>query len=93
MGYYINSTPSGTPLPVTGKAAFLSEDVSVTELLAAPKEWHPGIVCVIVGGAFDAAGWCYSPAELDAFADPTDTRRKRWFIVPWVSQLFPHVKE
>lgn len=89
MGYYLNTTRTGQPLPARGKATHLAGELDATELLAAPKTWQPDIVCVILGGLFEAAAWCFSQAELDAFNDPTDTRAKRWFLVPGVSKLFP----
>lgn len=88
MGYYIE-----TPV-LHGKAAWLA-DAYDAELLAGPpvdlSELPEGkaLVCVADNGIFEAAGYAFSDAELDAFDEPADTRPKQWLVMdkPTVEKL------
>lgn len=75
MGYYIN--PKGE-----SKEDFLIREGQPVMVPAIPEDGENVLVCVIDNGYFTAAGVCYSAEEMHAFADPSDTRPKRWFVVP-----------
>jgi hypothetical protein len=95
MGYYINNTnvgegksnPFDWQLPATGKAdAILEAGIGAKEIKR-PSEWQPDLVCVVENGVFDAAAYAFDEEEFLVFADPHDTRRKRWLIVPNAAKL------
>jgi len=78
---------------ITGKADWLVANAGATEI-------HPpaagavtendardmAVICVVDNGFFDAAGWAYSEAELEAFTRP-DSRPRRWLTMPAVNAL------
>ena len=79
MGFYIEG-------PVRGKAQFLRDNYSASlwKSKDAP-EWEEidnseAIICVVDNGIFEAAGYCYNPRELEAFARP-DGRLKAWLLM------------
>ena len=39
------------------------------------------VICVVDNGAFEAAAFAYSEAELKEFSDPSDDRPKTWVIM------------
>ncbi len=83
MGYYINNTKNKV-LSAHNKAMDLIHDENA-ELLLLPPEKLPedkGIVCVLEGFLFEAAGFCYSQHELDVFRDVNDGRTKTWLSLP-----------
>ena len=77
MGYYIERPDGGR----FNKAEWLIEEHSAVEVIE-PPPWldDAAIVCVINNGAFEAAGYAYSPDELAAFSHP-DRRPKRWLVM------------
>lgn len=84
MGYYINHLPDGRPLPATDKALALvlaGEAIKITG-----DKFVPNMVCVVKNGPFDAAGYCYSEAEYEAFKRP-DGRPRTWLSVPNAAEL------
>lgn len=83
MGYYINETSDGKPLPAVGKAKALIEDGAK---MVAP-EFQENLVCVVDNMFFEAAGYCYSEQEFRVFNDPRDTRPKVWLVHPEAKQL------
>ena len=67
MGYYINETKNGTPLPAIGKAKMLILDdeknirikeANVDVTFEHLKE-NEALVCVVENGPFDAAVYAY----------------------------------
>ena len=85
MGYYINKNASGVSLPATGKAKVLLADEGAKATDG--RTFEPNLVCVVGNGPFDAAGYCYSQDEFDAFAEPQDTRKKTWLTHPKAVEL------
>lgn len=77
MGYYINP-PDGRNF---GKADWLVETHGA-ERVSKPPAWRDdkAIVCVLGGPAFEAAGYCYCPGELEAFSAP-DRRSRTWLLM------------
>lgn len=86
MGKYINEMPDGTRLPSLGKAEALMNIKGAILLGKAPTEWEEGLVCVVDNGSFEAAGYAYSPEEMEAFKYH-DHRRKHWLIVPGAKDI------
>lgn len=86
MGLYINKDSKGNLLPTTGKAFALQRDGAA--IIPEPKQWDEGIICVVDNGFFDAAGYCFNKAELEAFRPtPSDTRKRWWLHWPLAKQL------
>ncbi|MCK9462605.1 MAG: hypothetical protein M0R80_23550 [Proteobacteria bacterium] len=74
MGYYVNP-------PNRSKEAFLAEKgipAINPKWEDVPEGFLP--VCLVDNGPFTAAGICYCEAELQCFSDPTDTRRRDFFM-------------
>lgn len=86
MGYYINTTMDGQSLGRINKANSLiltSGAVSIPQ----PKSFaevppDKALVCVVSNGPFEAAGYCFSEREFEAFTVPTDCRIKQWLLMP-----------
>jgi hypothetical protein len=77
MGYYIQTKVN------TGKAAEIIREQGAKKLsgsFEARKEFEKGegVICVVCNGPFDAAGFCHSSEEIDAFDRPDDPRPKTW---------------
>jgi len=78
VGYYIE-------VPVSkGKAKQLEVIYGATALPEAPKTWQkdPAIICVVDNGSFEAAGFCYSPQELEEFKRD-DGRPRTWLLLDY----------
>jgi len=88
MGSYINDI-NGVPLPTRDKAIAIFELVEDSAFISPPTEWVEDLVCVVNNGFFDAAGYAYSPAEMEDFKHP-DGRPKIWMIVPGAAKLSKH---
>jgi hypothetical protein len=90
MGYYINKTSKGIALPQSDKADYLILD-GATEIFGEDIKYQPNLICVVKNnnqlGAFEAAGYCYSPEEFIVFNDPRDQRPKKWLIHPAAAML------
>lgn len=75
MGYYVNP-------PDNTKEQWLADNgrevVEPTSPLAPPGFLF---VCLVDNGPFTAAAVCYDDREYSAFADPSDRRPRRWFMV------------
>lgn len=70
MGYYI-------PGPAKGKADYIIEKYGASRWSepSRPPKWEEinaseAIICVIDNGPFEAAAFCYSEKELEAFSQP-----------------------
>ena len=86
MGYYINQTSDGRPLPSTKKAdALILFDDAIE--IAKPDKFVENLVCVVENGMFDAAGYCYSEEEFKEFSNPTDLRPKRWIVYLYAKEM------
>jgi len=83
MGYYINETSKGEALPASGKAMMLIKDGAKV----VQPEFQPNLVCVVDNGFFEAAGYCHSESEFQAFNNPTDSRPKVWLVHPEAEKL------
>jgi hypothetical protein len=82
MGYYIQSTSKNQPLANKKKAeALIADGATVVEPI-----YQPNLICVVENGAFDAAGYCYSQSEFEAFLDD-DGRKKTWLTHPDAREL------
>jgi hypothetical protein len=83
MGKYLNQDSKGHPLPSTNKAsALLADGASKTT-----PTWQPNLICVVSNGLFDAAGYCFSQEEFNAFNKPSDGRPRVWLTHPQASTL------
>jgi hypothetical protein len=83
MGYYINETSDGKGLPASGKVqALLNDGAKIVK-----AEFQTNLVCVVDNGFFEAAGYCYSESEFQAFNHPTDNRPKTWLVHPKAKEL------
>lgn len=76
MGFYIQ-----TPMNLS-KAQYLADTYSA-EILSKIPTWceDKAIICIVNNGAFEAAAYCYSRAEFEAFSYPTDVRKKCWLYM------------
>jgi hypothetical protein len=88
MGYYINTTSKGVPLPSCNKADYLILD-GATEVKA---KFQPNLICVVENAMFDAAGFAYNEEEFDEFNDPNDHRPKRWLVHPMAAKLAGYIE-
>jgi len=84
MGRYINEI-DGKPAPTHGKVKFIMDNTQA-ERIDAPEGFSEGIVCVVDNFAFEAAAYCYSPAELREFLRE-DGRKKTWLKVPNAAEI------
>ncbi len=78
MGYYIQG-------PTFDKASYIVEKyngkvIPVSEALENLKAGK-GVICVVQNGVFDAAAFCFSEREFEAFNDPDDHRIKTWIFM------------
>lgn len=78
MGKYINKDFNGKRFGNFHKVASLKAMGAVE--IERPTQWREGIVCVANGPMWDAAIYCYSPAELNyiLFAESSDERQYTW---------------
>lgn len=78
MGYYIQTGGAKKTQAIIDQhdAVRVTKDEARAALLEGK-----GVVCVIEGGMFDAAGFMFDEQEFDEFADPQDTRRKVWLVM------------
>lgn len=77
MGFYINKNTKGEDIPTFGKERFLVEDGAMPIL--EPIGWEEGLVCIITNLKFEAAGYAFSPKELQRMKG-RDGRLKSWVI-------------
>jgi len=86
MGKYVDQTTKGqVGASFEAKCKALLEDGAI--IVPKPDKFIPNLVCVIDNGYFGAAGYMYSESEFKKFADPSDTRPKRWFVWDKVEQF------
>lgn len=103
MGYYINRTKDGTPLPKRGKVDALVadgakafqmnslDDVRAFNLEAGKlsnDELYNKLVMVLHYDHHDAAGWAYSINELGRFSEAALMTRSKCTIL-----LYPYIRE
>lgn len=81
MGMYINRNKDGSPLPMRGKAEKLAAQVPLVEIFLSDLRPFPDTsdFAVLCEDGF-ALGYMFNEREFESFADPTDTRPKRFFI-------------
>jgi hypothetical protein len=79
MGYYVQVPEN------LGKAKQIV-DLYGGEIIPRPETFSSipsdkGLIVVISNGLFEAAGYAYDQAELDAFTDPDDERPKKFVLM------------
>lgn len=105
MGYYINRTSDGTPLPAKGKAARLEADggkkwslqsvhglvglVNFMEAEGHKPETYKQLVFVVCYPSHDAAAWAFSPDEADRFAASIIAQNNLEAYIV----MYPHIRE
>jgi len=80
MGYYIQCPENNN------KADYIVSSlggitVSLKEAEKAVENSSVAVICVVENAFFEAAGFCFNKEEFNCFADPSDTRNKKWLIV------------
>lgn len=80
MGYYIGTNAN------QNKAAWIVKNlngkmVSFNEAKEAMSNPDLGVVVVLDNVLFEAAGFCFSYNEFEAFTDPNDKRRKQFVVL------------
>ena len=75
MGYYIQ-VPKDLYKANQIMALYDAEKINEPSSLSGIPV-NEAVICVVENGLFDAAGFCYSERELQAFAYP-DGRKKTW---------------
>ena len=78
MGFYIQG-------PATSKAPFMVSEYDA-KIIPMPRKFddidaNKALICVVNNGSFEAAGYCFSANEFDAFSRPSDVRPKKWLIM------------
>ena len=78
MGFYIKG-------PQSGKAEFLKAKHDCIEI-PQPKSFDEvdkdlALICVVDNGPFEAAAYCFSAGEFEAFTLPDDRRKKSWLLM------------
>lgn len=81
MGFYIE-----VPRPKNKVEQITAAEPSAyeTDFMDAQKAMeHPdlGVIVVVDNGPFEAAGYCFSQREFEAFTDFRDTRPKRFVVM------------
>jgi hypothetical protein len=79
MGMYINMNSKGEQLGHDKVQSLIADGAT---RIARPSEFKPNLVCVVDNGYFQAAAYCYSQGEFDAFTEPSDLRPKTWLSYP-----------
>ena len=77
MGYYIEG-------PAKGKAPCIKSEYD-GEFISCPSSFDEvpedkALICVVDNGFFEAAGYCFSQGEFDAFTF-SDPRPKQWMLM------------
>ena len=85
MGLYINQTQNG-PLGSHQKAKSL-QDAGAKLLGPSNPGYQPNLICVVNNGIFEAAGYCDSEREYQAFTHPSDDRLKTWLTWDRVTEF------
>jgi len=84
MGYYINE--------IDGESIGATSQEKCDALIKAGAievdgtAFQENLICVVNNGPFAAAGYAYSEAEYNAFAEP-DGRPRRWFTIDRAKEL------
>ena len=78
MGFYIQG-------PQSGKAKFLQTKYDCI-VIPQPKSYAEieadlALICVVDNGPFEAAAYCFSQGEFEAFTLPSDRRTKTWLLM------------
>lgn len=90
MGYYLEVE---NPAQRFDKAETLSAKFggrTITQEEAATLVNDPettAVVCVVSNGIFEAAAYCYSKREFEAFTRPEDNRPKIWVAFDNVAEI------
>lgn len=83
MGKYLNVNSKGESLSPINKASQLIADGATR----VTPEFQENLVCVVENRFFDAAAYCETELEFNAFNDPDDHRRKIWLVYEHVAEL------
>jgi hypothetical protein len=78
MGFYIQG-------PATSKAPFIVSEYD-GKIIPQPERFEDvpadkALICVVDNVLFDAAGYCFSAREFEAFTRSDDVRPKKWLIM------------
>lgn len=78
MGFYIQG-------PAQCKAQYIVSEYD-GKIIPKPKnfediEENMALICIVDNGPFDAAGYCFSAREFDAFSGTADIRPKTWLVM------------
>lgn len=78
MGFYIEG-------PSTSKAPFIVSEYD-GKIIPQPEKFEDipadkALICVVDNVYFEAAGYCFSAREFEAFTSPRDERPKKWLIM------------
>lgn len=84
MGYYVNVDSKKNNLPVKGKVvALINDGAKIVE----PEPFVENLICVVDNNIFEAAAYCYSINERDAFLYDGTNRQKIWLTHPKAKEL------
>ncbi len=83
MGFYIETGTS------RGKADILIRQYGASPVWPVWTVWpvfkdideNKALICVVDNGFFEAAAYCFSEQEFEAFNDPSDPRPRKWLIM------------
>jgi hypothetical protein len=78
MGFYIQG-------PALCKAQYIVSEYD-GKIIPCPNAFSEipqdkALLCVVNNGPFEAAAYCFSEREFEAFTESTDERRKTWLIM------------
>lgn len=80
---YINNNSKGEPLGHDKVQSLMADGAT---RIPKPSEFKADLVCVVDNGYFQAAGYCYSQGEFNAFTEPSDHRPKTWLLYQHAQQ-------
>lgn len=84
MGYYINETSKGVPLPAIGKYDELISDGGTPDN---GDQFKENLICVVQNALFDAAGYAFDEREFEVFHEQRTGRPRKWLIHPEAKRL------
>lgn len=81
MGFYLEAPER------FNKAQYIAEEYGAREIPQLDAEWIialgvEAVICVAHNPEFEAAAFCYEPAEFKRFTQPRDVRSKTWLVIP-----------
>lgn len=83
MGYYINNTSDGLPLPAKGKIEALKNDgATITD-----DSFKENLICIIDTGMFESVAYADSEEQLNTFKKCIDMRERTFLTYPHAKEL------